>query len=229
MNVRSAGAASGVMSSGRMEPLEVAVIEDDPVIRDGLQALIDGTPGYRCRAVFASVEAALRGLAAFAPRVILLDIHLEGMLGSRGVPLLREKFPGAQVVMLTVYSHEDEIFESIRNGACGYLLKGTPPARLLSAIAEAADGGAPMSPEIARKVIELFQRTRPAERLKHDLTPHEVRLLGLLSRGHSYERAAEEFGISVNTLRNYIRSIYQKLHVHSKSEAVSKALRGGIL
>jgi DNA-binding NarL/FixJ family response regulator len=133
------------------------------------------------------------------------------------------------VLMLTVYSDEDKIFESICNGAVGYLLKKTPPARLLDAIREAASGGAPMSPEIARKVVTLFRKTAVAERPFESLTPQELRLLQLLADGHSYQAAAERLAISLNTVRSYIRNVYEKLHVHSKSEAVSKALRSGLI
>src|SRR5262249_26061451 len=148
--------------------------------------------------------------------------------GSEGVPLLRARFPSAQVVMLTVFAEEEKIFESICNGACGYLLKETPPARLLEAIGEAHRGGAPMTPEIARKVVELFRQTR-ARATDQDLPPQEFRLLALLAEGHSYRAAATRLHISVNTVRNYIRSIYEKLHVHSKSAAVSEALRRRII
>jgi len=131
--------------------------------------------------------------------------------------------------VLTIFAEQEKIFESICNGACGYLLKKTPPARLLEAIREAHEGGSPMSPEIARKVVTLFQRSRPPERLDEQLTPQEKRLLVLLAEGHSYSVAAEQLNISINTVRNYIRSIYEKLHVHSKSEAVSKALRNHLI
>ncbi len=209
--------------------IDVAIVEDDPAMRDGLRVLLDGTPGYRCTQTFDSVERALAGLEPPGPRVLLLDIHLPGMLGSDGAGRLKARCPATQIVMLTVYSEEDKIFESICNGACGYLLKRTPPARILQAIAEAAEGGAPMSPEIARKVVTLFQRVRPKVTVEHDLSPQEVRLLRLLSEGRSYERAAESLNVSVNTVRNYIRSVYEKLHVHSRSEAVAKALKSGIL
>jgi len=208
--------------------IEVALIEDDAVLAEGLRLLIDGTEGYACKQVYGSMEQALDELRR-GPDVALVDIHLPGMLGSEGVALLRERFPRTEVVMLTVYSQEDRVFESICNGACGYLLKKTPPAQLLQAIAEAARGGAPMSPEIARKVVSLFQTVRPPTHVEHGLTPQETKLLRLLADGHSYESAAANLNVSVNTVRNYVRSVYEKLHVHSKSEAVSKALRRGIL
>jgi len=209
--------------------IRVAIVEDDRAMREGLALIINGTPGYRCVGVFESVEDALRGLAHENPNVMLLDIHLPGMLGSEGVPVLLEKFPALQVLMLTVYAEEEKIFESICNGACGYLLKKTPPARLLEAIREAHEGGAPMTPEIARKVVRLFRKAPPPPKPEHHLAPHEVRLLDLLAQGYSYQAIADRLHISINTVRNYIRDTYDKLHVHSKSEAVSKALKAGII
>jgi DNA-binding NarL/FixJ family response regulator len=210
-------------------PIRVGIVEDDRATREGLGMLISGTPGYQCVNTFRSVEDALRRADGEPPDVLLLDIHLPGMLGSDGVRLLQEKYPSVQIIMLTVYAEEDKVFESICNGACGYLLKETPPARLLEAISEAHQGGSPMSPEIARKVVTLFQKTGPAEKFDEQLSPQEVRLLKLLVQGYSYKAAAEHLKISVNTIRDYIRSIYDKLHVHSKSEAVGKALRNRLI
>ena len=204
--------------------IRVAIVEDDRAVREGLGMIIGATPGYECTDRFFSVEEALRTIST-APDVLLLDIHLPGMLGSEAVRVFREKYPSLQVLMLTVYDGQDKVFESICNGACGYLLKKTPPAKLLEAIREAHEGGAPMSPEIARKVITLFQQTLPPEKLDEPLTPQETRLLKLLSEGYSYQNSAGQLNISINTVRNYIRSIYEKLHVNTKSEAVSKALR----
>jgi DNA-binding NarL/FixJ family response regulator len=211
------------------DSIKVAVVEDDRMTRDGLGLIISGTPGYNCVGTFTSVEEALRRLGAQTPDVMLLDIHLPGMLGSEGVRVLKEKHPSLQVLMLTIFAEQDKIFESICNGACGYLLKKTPPARLLEAIREAHHGGSPMSPEIARKVITLFRQTAPPEQADYQLTPQETRLLKLLADGYSYQSSAAQLNISINTVRNYIRSIYEKLHVNSKSEAVSKALRNRLI
>jgi DNA-binding NarL/FixJ family response regulator len=211
------------------ESIRVAIIEDKRSIREGLAVLINASPGYRCVRTFGSMEEGLRELGRELPDVLLLDIHLPGMSGSEGVRPLREKYPSLQVLMLTVYDEEEKIFESICNGACGYLLKKTPPAKLLEGIREAHEGGAPMSPEVARKVVHLFQQTGPPEKLDHDLTPQEVRLLGLLAEGYSYQAAADRLKISINTIRDYIRTIYEKLHVHSKAEAVRKALKSRII
>jgi DNA-binding NarL/FixJ family response regulator len=210
-------------------PIRVAIVEDDRAVREGLALIIDGTPGYECSGKFYSAEEALRAMNNSSPDVLLLDIHLPGMLGSDAVRVFREKCPSMQILMLTVYDGQDKVFESICNGACGYLLKKTPPAKLLDAIREAHEGGAPMSPEIARKVITLFQQSGPQEKLDEPLTPQETRLLKLLSEGYSYQNSAGQMNISINTVRNYIRSIYEKLHVNTKSEAVSKALRNRLI
>lgn len=209
------------------ETLRIAIVEDDAGFRRGLETLINFTPGYSCVGTFYSVENALQLMGAGTADVLLVDINLQGgMLGSEGVKLLREKSPATQVLMLTSLAEEEKVFQSICNGACGYMLKKSRPDELLKAIREAHDGGAPMSPEIARKVITHFQRQPPpADKIDGDLTPQEVRLLQLLSDGFSYQKSGEQMNISINTVRNYIRSIYEKLHVNTKSEAVGKALR----
>jgi DNA-binding NarL/FixJ family response regulator len=203
----------------------VAIVEDDRLTREALFALIGGTPGFRTVATFSSVADALAGLAAAPPDLLLLDIQLPGMSGAQGVRLLRERYSRMQVIMLTVFADEDRIFESLCNGACGYFLKRTPPARLIEGLRDAHAGGSPMSPEIARKVVAAFQHKSSAAATRPPLTPHEVRIVGMLAEGNSYQEIAVRLGITVNTVRNYIRSIYDKLQVHTKSEAVSKALR----
>lgn len=176
-----------------------------------------------------SVEEALRLSPSVSVDVLLLDVHLPGMSGIEGVEGLRILLPDTVILMLTVFEDEDRIFEALCRGAGGYVLKKTPPATLLHYIDQAATGGAPMSPEIAAKVVRLFQKLpRPVEIDEH-LTPQETRFLRLLAEGHSYNTAARELDISVNTGRNYIRSTYEKLHVHSKAEAVAKAMRAGLI
>jgi DNA-binding NarL/FixJ family response regulator len=210
-------------------PICVAIVEDDRAVREGLAMLINGTSGYACTGAYRSVEDALRMMGNPVPNVMLLDIQLPGMLGSEGVRIFQEKYPGLEIIMLTVLAEQEKVFESICNGACGYLLKETPPAKLLDAIREAHAGGAPMSPEIARKVVKLFQQTGPPEKFDEQLTPQELRLLKLLVQGYSYQRAADQLTISLNTVRDHVREIYRKLHVHSKSEAVGKALRNRLI
>jgi len=209
--------------------IEVALVDDDTVLRGGLAALINGEADMRCTQQHGTVAEALEAKPATAPDVILLDIHMPGMLGSVGVAKLREKHTSAAVLMLSVYEEQDKVFESICNGACGYLLKKAPRTRLVEAIRDAHAGGAPMSPEIASKVIQVFRQTRAPAQSDHGLTPKEIELLALLADGHSYLNAAHTLGITINTVRNHVRSIYDKLHVHTKSEAVAKALKHGIL
>jgi len=212
--------------------LRVAVIEDDRQTREGLRLLIDGTPGFRCVGTFHTAEDALRAPVTTADRqadVVLLDVHLPGMNGTEAVPRLRERWPDTLILMLTVFAEDETVFTSLCRGASGYLLKKTAPARLLEAIREASDGGAPMSPEVARKVIRMFRDYQPREALDVDLTPTELRLLQLLAEGYSYRAAGDRLHVSINTIRGYIRTIYDKLHVHSKSEAVSKALKAGLI
>ena len=206
-------------------PVSIAIIEDQRRIREGLAALIDGTPGFCCDGSFESMEQALAGLSGHGPGAFLVDIGLPGMSGIEGLPLLKARYPNAPLLVLTVYDDDQRIFQALCAGACGYLLKKTPPARLLESIREALDGGAPMSPEVARRVVSVFRKVAPAAGSSHELTPHEVRLLKLLVEGHSYKTAGAELGVSINTIRSYIRNIYDKLQVHSKSEAVAKALR----
>jgi DNA-binding NarL/FixJ family response regulator len=204
--------------------IKVAIIEDQARFRHCLEVLIDGTDGFRCAGVFRSMEEALDKLNRDMPDVVLADIGLPGMSGIEGVKTLSALHPGLQVLMLTVYDDDIRIFDALCAGACGYLLKKTPPARLLEAVREAAAGGAPMTPEVARRVIKLFREIRPPE-LDCELTPHEIRLLNMLVAGHNYRTAAAELGVSSHTVGFHLQNIYQKLHVHSKTEAVAKALR----
>jgi len=211
-------------------PIRVALVEDDRRLREHLRELLSGSADHECVLDAGSVEEALQLTPRTPPDVILLDIHLPGVRGSLAVERLRERHANAIVLMHTVYEEDDLIFESLSHGASGYLLKRTPPARLLAAIREAHEGGAPISPEIAHKILALFRRLPPPppyEEASERLTPQEARLLVLIERGFSYRKAADELGISVNTVRTHIRSIYEKLHVHTKSEAVSKALKSG--
>lgn len=213
------------------EPLiDVTLVEDDRVFRAGIAELIATEPGMRCTRRYDSVEAALAAPATPTTDVILLDLNLRGMMGSEGVIALRSRYPTAAILMLTVYADEERIFESICNGARGYVLKNTPSARLLEFVRAVHAGGAPMSPEVASKVLRVFRELRPAvPRTDFALTSQELRLVGLLAEGHSYQNAAEQLSISINTIRNHVRSVYDKLHVHSKSEAVAKALKHGLL
>jgi DNA-binding NarL/FixJ family response regulator len=219
-------------STGGTSPtsvIKIALIEDQPEIRQGLAALINGTDGYQCTGSFRSMEEALAQIGRNLPDVALIDIGLPGMSGIAGTRLLKERYPNVLLLILTVYDDDDRIFEALCAGACGYLLKKTPSARLLESLKEAMNGGAPMSPEIARRAIGLFQRFKPPHHADYHLTPHEVRLLKMLVQGHNYTSAAAELGVSFSTIAFHMQNIYQKLQVHSKSEAVAKALLDGLV
>ena len=208
-----------------MEVIKAAIVEDQTDIRSGLTVLINGTPGYRCTGSYRSMEEALAGIASNTPDVVLCDIGLPGMSGIEGIRILKERYPTLSLLMLTVYDDDERIFDALCAGASGYLLKRTAPARLLESLREAVSGGAPMSPEVATRVVAVFREIRPPERADYDLTPHESRLLKLLVDGHNYTTAAEELSVSYNTVKFHMRQIYAKLQVHSKSEAVAKAMR----
>jgi DNA-binding NarL/FixJ family response regulator len=212
-----------------MLPIRVGLVEDQKATREGLAALLAAAPDCTVAGSWGSVEEALAGLGAARPEVLLLDIQLPGLSGVEGVRLFRERWPAVQILMLTVYADDDRIFESICGGAVGYLLKDTPPERLLAALREVRDGGAPMSPEVARKVVVMFQKAAPPRREDHALTPRELDVLHTLAGSHSYKTAAVALGLSEDTVRFHVRNIYEKLHVHSKSEAVLKAFRSGLL
>jgi DNA-binding NarL/FixJ family response regulator len=209
--------------------ITVATIEDRREIREGLAALIDETSGFQCVGRYRSVEEALEAFPHKPADVALVDIELPGMSGIEGIRLLRERFPKMLLLMLTVYDDNERIFDALCAGACGYLLKKTPPQKLIDSLREAVDGGAPMSPDVARRVITLFRDVRPPDKAEYALTPHEIRLLRLMVDGHSYKSAAQMLHVTPHTVSFHLRHIYEKLEVHSKSEAVAKALRSRLL
>lgn len=215
------------------DSIRVLIVEDDRLLRDSLRMLIGGSSGFACVGAAGSMEEALTLPLGLRPEVVLLDIHLPGTRGSIGVIDLLDRWPGCVVLMHTVYEEDDLVFESLCNGASGYILKRTPPARLLEAIVETQRGGAPMSPEIARKVLYRFRQLEPAATSNVEgrgaLSAQETRLLALIAAGSSYREAARELDVSINTVRTHIRSIYEKLQVHTKSEAVAKAMRSGMI
>ena len=217
------------MMTSQPDAIRVAIVEDQREVREGLALLIGRTEGYRSRGSFASVEEALGLMKTACPDVVLVDIGLPGMSGIDGIRVMKSLCPQAQFLVLTVYDDDRRIFEAMCAGACGYLLKKTPPPRILDAVREVHSGGAPMSPEVARRVIALFRQVRPPEMAEYTLTAQETRVLRLLGEGHHYKTAAADLGITVNTLSFHVRRIYDKLQVHSKAEAVAKALRDGIL
>jgi DNA-binding NarL/FixJ family response regulator len=211
------------------EEIRVAIVEDQQRTREGLGVLIGGTAGFRVTGSFGSMEEAIPRIDADPPHILLADIGLPGMSGIEGVRRLKTRLSDLQILMLTVYTDNEHVFEAICAGASGYLLKDTPPHRLLESLRELHAGGAPMSPEVARKVVTTFQKVAPPGNADHRLSARELEILKLLTDGHSYKTAAHALSLSIDTVRFHIRSIYAKLHVHSKSEAVTAALRQGII
>ena len=207
--------------------IRVAIIEDHDDFREGLYHVLQGTDGFRCVGRYASLEEGV--LKMPATDVVLLDIHLPGKSGIEGLSLIKQKHPNAQVIMLTVFEDDTNIFRAIQAGADGYLLKKTPPARLLQAIEEAAAGGMPMTPFIARQAVAMLKRHVPAEGQTVQLTPRESEILALLTDGLNYSVIGGRLFISLDTVRNHIRHIYEKLQVHSKAAAVAKAIKRGMV
>lgn len=209
----------------RPSAIRVGIIEDLDDLREGLASLLADARGFACAGAWSSMEKALPAIGAARPDVVLVDLGLPGMSGLEGIRLLREKNPAALAVVFTVYEDDDRIFEALCAGACGYLLKTTPAEGILAGIEEAVAGGAPMSPRIARKVVGLFSHVQPAWDTEGRLTPHEVRVLRLMTEGHSYKSAAAELGVSRSTIAFHVRKIYDKLQAQGRSEAVAKAFR----
>jgi DNA-binding NarL/FixJ family response regulator len=205
--------------------LRVVLIEDLREVRESLAALISGTMGFECVAAYGMMETALARIESDRPDIILTDLALPGISGVDGIERLRQIFPATPILALTIFDNDKQIFSALCNGASGYLLKNTPPARLLEALQEAVDGGSPMSPQVASRVVRLFRQFRPPEQADYHLTPQETELLKLLIEGHHKKTAARELGISFHTVSFHLSNIYQKLQVHSKTEAVAKALR----
>jgi DNA-binding NarL/FixJ family response regulator len=207
----------------------VAVVDDDPKTRTALRLLVDGSLGFACVGAFSSVEDALRRTQGETADVVLLGVDLPGNpLGAR-IGALQARFPDAAVLVLTVFEDDERVFRALCDGAAGYLLKKTAPALLLGHIREAASGGAPMSPEIATRVVQLLRVPAPRTGPGTGLTSAELDLLGLLVQGHSYQEAATRLGVTVDTVRRHVRAVYAKLRVHSKPGAVARASRAGLV
>jgi len=209
--------------------IRVSIIEDRRELRESLRVLVASTPEFALAGAYGSMEDAFIGIEQRMPDAIVIDLGLPGMSGIEGIRLLRERYPKLAMIVLTVFDDDKRIFEAICAGAQGYLLKNDPPAKLLDGVREMLDGGAPMSPAIARRVMDLFRKFRPPESADHNLTPHELRVLRLMAEGHNLKTAARELGVSINTVNFHIKNAYLKLRVHSKAQAVAKALRQGLL
>lgn len=201
--------------------IHVAIVEDIKEIREGLQLLIDSSDGFSCRYTFSSAEEAIKELPDTIPDVVLMDIHLPGITGIEAVKFLKPKLPAVQFIMSTVYDDDENIFQSLQAGACGYILKKTAPQTILNAITEVHQGGSPMTPAIARKVIASFQKKSSIDEAE-ELTAKEKEVLKALAKGLRYKEVAAQFNVSIETIRSHARNIYEKLHVQSRTEALNK-------
>lgn len=208
-------------------PITVSIVEDDEQARKLLAGWIRRADGMRCVGEHGSAESALASLATEKPSVVLMDINLPGMNGVECIRRLKPSLPETQFVMLTVYEDADHIFNALAAGATGYLLKQTPRQELLAALHDVNRGGSPMASNIARRVVQSFQQTSPAVKNSEELSAREQEVLSLLARGYLYKEIAESLNISVATVNTYIRRIYEKLHVRSRSQAVAKIAHFG--
>ncbi len=207
--------------------INVSIVEDDEGIRDSWTILLNGNTGMRCISTHSSAEEALEEIPKLKPNVVLMDINLPKMTGIECVKVLKEKCPEVQILMLTMYEDSDQIFESLTAGASGYLLKRDTPAKVLEAIDDVTKGGSPMSPKIARVVVQYFQKKQPsANSAVEVLSKRELQILDLLAQGFRYKEIADQLSISFDTVRSHLRNIYEKLHVTSRTEAVVKYLGG---
>jgi DNA-binding NarL/FixJ family response regulator len=203
--------------------VKVAIVEDDKEIREGLAVLINGSEGFQCVAAYSSAEDALSDLLKKKPDVVLMDINLPHMSGIECTRKLKELRPDLSIMVLTVYDDDESIFESLKAGARGYILKKTPPAKLLESILELYNGGSPISSRIARRVVQTFQVLGTSSEERENLSRRENEILAYLAKGYRYREIAETLFISIETVRTHVRNIYEKLQVRSRTEAVLKA------
>ena len=206
-------------------PITIAIVEDDAGLRESLRNIVQRAPGCQCVAVYESAEEALQEIPELNPQVVLMDINLPGLDGVECVRRMAEFDSCPQIIMLTVHEDTDFIFESLAAGASGYLLKPVRAAELLAAIKNVYAGGAPMTSSIARKVVQSFKQTKPAQNEVDELSPREQEILDYLAKGYSYKETSEQIGISYSTVHTHIEHIYHKLHVRSRAQAVAKYLR----
>ena len=207
--------------------INVAIVEDNDTIREGLSALINGTTGYKSVGAYRDCESFLVKLETLNVNVVLMDIALPGMNGIEGVKEAKKLKPDIDILMLTIYEDSEKVFDALCAGACGYLVKKTPPSKLLDAIKDVYEGGSPMSSQIARQVITAFKESKDVkdESPVNKLSSREKEVISLLASGNNYQQIADQLFISVDTVRHHIKNIYKKLHVHTQSEAVAKAIR----
>lgn len=209
--------------------IKVMLYEDNPQLREGLTMLIDGSDGFSVLASYKNCDHVTDEVAAWKPDVILMDIDMPGTNGIEGLKLIRAVNSEVKILMLTVFDDNKNVFEAVKNGANGYILKKTPPAKLLEYIQEAASGGAPMTASIATQVLKMFSQINNPQSEDYNLSDREKQVLQLLVDGYSYKMIAAEMFIAIDTVRSHIKKIYEKLHVNSKSEAVAKAFKDKIV
>ena len=210
--------------------IKVVIFEDNGSLRKSLFQLIDGSDGFKCVGAFEDCLDILKNIEDTKPDVVLMDIEMPGINGIEGVRILREKYPDLKILMQTIFEDNEKIFNSILAGASGYILKNTSPTRFLDFIKETYEGGAPMSPSVATKVMKMVVEQSPNAKVNNfNLTEREKEILSCLVKGMSYKLIADACFISIDTVRGHIRNIYEKLHVHSKSEAVATALKRNII
>ena len=210
--------------------IKVTIFEDNTNLRRGLTTLINGSDGFECAGAFGNCDNLIKNITDSKPDVVLMDIEMPGMDGIEAVKMLKPQFPEIKILMETIFEDDEKVFQSICNGAEGYILKNTPPAQILEAIKEILEGGAPMTPSIASKVLAMFKSgTSFPKDESYNLTDREREILKYLVDGMSYKAVADKCFVSLDTVSTHVKNIYKKLQVHSKSEAVSKAIKGKIV
>jgi DNA-binding NarL/FixJ family response regulator len=213
----------------KMTTIRIVIYEDNPDLRDGLSVLLRGTAGFELVGAFPNCANVDEEISILLPDIVLMDIDMPIANGIQGLKVIKEKYPFVNVLMLTVFEDNEHIFDAICSGAVGYMLKRTPPAKLLEAIQDANNGGAPMTSSIARKVLQMLPPQKRVLDTAHGLTEREREILNLLVKGNSYKMIADNCFISMDTVRSHIKKIYEKLHVHSQTEAVAKAIQNQIV
>lgn len=213
-----------------MKEIRVAIFEDNKALRSSLQQLIDSAVDLLCTGSFADAGQVVRSIQLSKPDVVMMDINMPGISGIEAIKIINEKFPGIKLLIQTVFEDNDKIFAAVCSGASGYMLKKTPPAQMLEAIRETYAGGSPMTPSVAAKVLQMFRSQNTGNCNEFiGLSVREKEILSFLVKGKSYKSIASQCFISIDTVSTHVRHIYEKLHVHSKTEAVAKAIRQKLL